>query len=788
MRILQGLALCGLLVGFAPTASEVCATGSSPQRVGVYEVRKTPKQRVYIDCEWASEREIVELKERLIVRGAEKVNLFFPSVIVCEIPLELSPTQVIDDLRFSYVEESSVHANPKRSASSEAMVFAKECYDAAFSIATETADLSFPSDFEDRVVINDPEIIEKSRYRSSGASPSTLVQTRNLTQNAEFMIGSILIQLVYPESQGFENTENWTDQELRDANQGAVSAALSFQTTFAYLPLNFVFAVAERVPCGFEPINHSMDDDLTTWIADVMSTLGYSGSGDARLDVHDYNNDGRKRFATDWVYTAFIADSRNEPGNIFSGSRGGAGYTAYAKLGGPFLVMPFPAGQTNPNDLSEVVLFSKTFQHEMIHVFWGLDEYPSAPLVDCGSSAGYLNYLNLNRQSITPTGELVGCPNYVNCLMWNARGSEEDGRAVCHHTRGQIGTVDANGNGIPDVFDMTPIVEFQGAPVETVTTPNITLKMKAISRAVPNVNVFHPHPTDYAAPLKDATIDINGAQSFFTDPDDGTWDDVEEDITFTLRGLFAGLTQIGVDTRNAFGLRSARVIKKIYFIGLNFTSFDFDVRRDGILARWQTVGETYGARFDLFRIETSAGAEDTLLIAPIVPANNPGDTFQRYSFLDKDVRPGHRYRYFVVGTFVLGAPGQGRQYATRSNTFEVGAMLPMKVEQRVSHAAPNPFREATTISVDVPKSFAERDTYSRIYGVPRELPTAVSISVYDVKGRRVKALYSGELFAQVETFVWDGTNSRNERVPSGIYFIKTVAGPVAEIRKVVVVR
>ena len=115
-------------------------------------------------------------------------------------------------------------------------------------------------------------------------------------------------------------------------------------------------------------------------------------------------------------------------------------------------------------------------------------------------------------------------------------------------------------------------------------------------------------------------------------------------------------------------------------------------------------------------------------------------------------------------------------------------MLPMKVEQRVSHAAPNPFREATTISVDVPKSFAERDTYSRIYGVPRELPTAVSISVYDVKGRRVKALYSGELFAQVETFVWDGTNSRNERVPSGIYFIKTVAGPVAEIRKVVVVR
>jgi hypothetical protein len=458
------------------------------------------------------------------------------------------------------------------------------------------------------------------------------LEERSIEQNAEFMVGDILIRLVYPESKpGVENTENWTDQELRDANHGAVAGALAFQEKFNYLPMNFVFTVEERVECDYEAIRHSLSDDADTWIPDVMTTMGFGGLKNAALMVHGYNNDGRKRFGTDWVYTAFIANSRNEPGHIFSGHLGGAGYTAYANIGGPYLVIPFPAGATNPNNLSEVLLFSQIFQHEMVHIFYGLDEYIGA-MSDCKSHAGYLNYINKNKLSVSPDGETVGCPgyDYVNCLMWNARAAEEDGRPICFFTAGQTGVVDANRNGIPDVFDRAPTVVFETAAVETVETPEITVRMTAHSLAVPNLNPFQTEPRDYAAPLKDATISIDGVGATRLDPDDGKWNEVEEDLTLVLDGLPSGLTQIEVKVRNAFGATSQKIVKKIYFIGLSFALFHVNVKRERIDVGWRTVGETFGAQIDLYRIENVSGKPDTLRVVADIQPENPGELFQRF--------------------------------------------------------------------------------------------------------------------------------------------------------------
>jgi hypothetical protein len=772
----------------APRAA-ASAAEAPPTKVSVYEVKNVPKQRIFIRCGSVAESEVIALRKRLMESGAEKVNLFFSSVIACEIPTAVDPAELIGDSRVSFVEESLVDV-AKSNTDNVARV--KQCYEMANKLASGGPSLVPSVDFHDRVIYASPEVIERSKRRPVEGAPGEVAVGRGVTENAEFLIGDVLVRLIYPESEGAVQTENWTDRELRDANQGAVAGTLAWQQTFSYVPISFVFTKLERAATSYEPIHHNMGDDATTWIPDVMSNMGYGGPKDAAVMVHNYNensDDGRGRYGTDWAFSVFIANSRNEPGHIFSGSVGGAGYTAYALGGGPYFVIPFPAGAVNPNELSEIDLFSKIYQHEMAHIFWALDEYTAAP-TDCQSHAGYLNYLNRNKLTRMMDGSIKGCPDYVDCLMWNARASEESGRPICKWTAGQVGTIDGNGNGIPDLFDKAPTVVFEGDPEEYVRDPNITLKMMAKSLAVPNNNPHHDNGKDYAAPLKDAVLSIDGVGEIRLDPDDGRWDEVEEELTFDLHGLSGGLTRVQVRARNAFGAASGTIEKRIYFLGLKFALFAFRVERDFIETNWQTVGETFGARIDLYRITNAGGTPVTELLLSDVQPENPGELFQRYKYEDRDIVPGREYRYYVVGSFEWESPDTTETILTQSETFGIRAMLPMSEGHYVSNVAPNPFRETTTISIDVPQTFVDSDVndFAGGLGILREVPTQVSIQVYDVKGRRVKDVFTGSLYSRVESFTWDGTNANNERVPSGIYFLKATAGTVQDVKKVVVVR
>lgn len=63
----------------------------------------------------------------------------------------------------------------------------------------------------------------------------------------------------------------------------------------------------------------------------------------------------------------------------------------------------------------------------------------------------------------------------------------------------------------------------------------------------------------------------------------------------------------------------------------------------------------------------------------------------------------------------------------------------------------------------------------------------VSVALFDVRGRLVRALFDGELPAGPAEFAWDGRDDAGARVAAGVYFVRawTVAGSVA--RRVVVV-
>ena len=64
----------------------------------------------------------------------------------------------------------------------------------------------------------------------------------------------------------------------------------------------------------------------------------------------------------------------------------------------------------------------------------------------------------------------------------------------------------------------------------------------------------------------------------------------------------------------------------------------------------------------------------------------------------------------------------------------------------------------------------------------------VSADIYDVAGRRVQSLVTGRYGAGSHAVRWDGTDANNNRVATGIYFVRVQTGDNAMTRKVVIVR
>ncbi|MGQ0722165.1 MAG: FlgD immunoglobulin-like domain containing protein [Candidatus Eiseniibacteriota bacterium] len=83
---------------------------------------------------------------------------------------------------------------------------------------------------------------------------------------------------------------------------------------------------------------------------------------------------------------------------------------------------------------------------------------------------------------------------------------------------------------------------------------------------------------------------------------------------------------------------------------------------------------------------------------------------------------------------------------------------------------PNPFRESTTLSF--------------------ELPTAaeVSLDVLDVTGRRVASLMDGRCGAGARQVAWDGRDDGGRRLAAGVYFVQLRTGETTTTHKVVMAR
>ncbi len=79
---------------------------------------------------------------------------------------------------------------------------------------------------------------------------------------------------------------------------------------------------------------------------------------------------------------------------------------------------------------------------------------------------------------------------------------------------------------------------------------------------------------------------------------------------------------------------------------------------------------------------------------------------------------------------------------------------------------PNPFNPNTTISFDLPMS------------------ANVDLSIYNIKGQKVKTLTNQKYSKGKHSLIWNGTNDENQNVSSGVYFYKfNVNGKTVNVKK-----
>jgi hypothetical protein len=88
----------------------------------------------------------------------------------------------------------------------------------------------------------------------------------------------------------------------------------------------------------------------------------------------------------------------------------------------------------------------------------------------------------------------------------------------------------------------------------------------------------------------------------------------------------------------------------------------------------------------------------------------------------------------------------------------------------LSQNYPNPFNPVTRFSVDIPRA------------------SAVDVTVYDVLGRKITTLMTGDQDAGYHLMEWDSKDSHGLTIPSGMYMVRMTAGDFNAVRKVMLMK
>ena len=186
-------------------------------------------------------------------------------------------------------------------------------------------------------------------------------------------------------------------------------------------------------------------------------------------------------------------------------------------------------------------------------------------------------------------------------------------------------------------------------------------------------------------------------------------------------------------------------------------TFDIALEDGAAVLRWETGVELGMEGFSIVRSESETGVYRELTTETIRASGEA--TGGRYEWRDESVTANRTYWYKLQE---VTTDGLGAEFGPYSVVYKLSYGL----EQNM----PNPFNPTTTIR----------------YALAADGP--VRLTIYDVRGARVRELVNGTQRADVYRVMWDGSNDNGERVASGMYFYKLVAGKFTQTRKMMLLK
>ncbi|MBA7530076.1 hypothetical protein ES705_22279 [subsurface metagenome] len=127
--------------------------------------------------------------------------------------------------------------------------------------------------------------------------------------------------------------------------------------------------------------------------------------------------------------------------------------------------------------------------------------------------------------------------------------------------------------------------------------------------------------------------------------------------------------------------------------------------------------------------------------------------------------------YYVVSAFDVN--GNESDYSNEIEVMitgiqETGAGVP--TVYALSQNYPNPFKTKTGIHYQLPQ------------------PNVVTIVIYNVSGQRIRTLVNEHKGAGFYTVHWNGQSQNGQRVSSGVYFCRMIAGEYTSVKKILLTR
>lgn len=174
--------------------------------------------------------------------------------------------------------------------------------------------------------------------------------------------------------------------------------------------------------------------------------------------------------------------------------------------------------------------------------------------------------------------------------------------------------------------------------------------------------------------------------------------------------------------------------------------------------RWQQNPETDIEYYIIYRGATS---NPTTEIARV--------SADETTFEDADITIGNFYYYRVA------AIDSARNLSPYSEeiTVATGAITPVDNQPNLP--------EETSLGQNYPNPFNPKTEFD--YSIADA--SKVTLTIYDVLGRKVKTLVNGFKSSGFYRAIWDGTDKSLNKAASGIYFAKLTAGSYSQVRKII---